>query len=111
MIYITLIKNKNKIVSLEATGHSGYAESGKDIVCSAVSAITQTLILGLEKVEKLKVEKLIDENIPHLYVGIKGLTEQEINKAQTLMQTAAIGLKDVAAGCKKYIKIKEIIND
>lgn len=111
MIFITIIKNKQKIASLEATGHSGYAESGKDIVCSAVSAITQTLILGLEKVLKLNVEKIIDESIPHLYVGLKNLSTEQINKAQTLMQTAVLGLKEVADGCKKYIKIKEIIND
>ena len=30
-------------VRLEVNGHSGYAESGKDIVCSAVSILTYTV--------------------------------------------------------------------
>ena len=30
---------------LECRGHAGYAESGKDVVCAAVSAICQTLYL------------------------------------------------------------------
>lgn len=29
-------------------GHAGYAEHGKDIVCAAVSALTQTLIQSIE---------------------------------------------------------------
>lgn len=30
--------------SIESRGHSGYAESGKDIVCAGISTLLQTLI-------------------------------------------------------------------
>lgn len=33
---------------LRAEGHSGYGEHGQDIVCAAVSALTQTLALALQ---------------------------------------------------------------
>ena len=33
-----------------ASGHSGFAERGHDIVCAAVSALTQTCELGLSDV-------------------------------------------------------------
>ena len=107
MINITIVKNKQNIVTLEATGHSGYEEEGKDIVCSAVSAITQSLILGLKKVLKLKVTDIVDQSIPHLSVTIKGLTESENRDAQILMQTAYQSLKEIRTGYEKYIKIKE----
>lgn len=35
------------IKSISASGHAGFAERGSDIVCSAVSALLQTLRLGL----------------------------------------------------------------
>ncbi len=107
MINITIVKNKQNIVTIEATGHSGYAEEGKDIVCSAVSAITQGLIIGLKKVLKLGVVDVVNEAIPHLSVTLKNLTESENKSAQILMQTAALSIKEIRDGYPKYIKIKE----
>ena len=40
MITITVMND-----SIRAVGHANYAESGKDIVCSAVSCLMQTLAL------------------------------------------------------------------
>lgn len=36
--------------SLEVVGHANYAEQGKDIVCSAVSTLVQTLALALREI-------------------------------------------------------------
>ncbi len=38
MTRITIDRSKNKY-TIEASGHSGYAEAGKDIVCAAVSTL------------------------------------------------------------------------
>lgn len=38
MTRITIDRDKNKYM-IEASGHSGYAEAGKDIVCAAVSTL------------------------------------------------------------------------
>lgn len=35
-------------LSLEVTGHEGHGEQGR--VCAAISAITQTALLGLEEI-------------------------------------------------------------
>lgn len=44
MITIKISENlENKSVRLEVTGHAGYAEYDKDIVCSAVSILTYTV--------------------------------------------------------------------
>ena len=40
-----IVENKNNIISI--TGHSMYADFGKDIVCSAVSSIVITTINGI----------------------------------------------------------------
>ena len=33
---------------IEISGHAGYAEYGKDIVCAGVTALTQTLIQSID---------------------------------------------------------------
>jgi uncharacterized protein YsxB (DUF464 family) len=38
------------VASFRAEGHTGFAEKGSDIVCSAVSAVIHTLAAGAEKV-------------------------------------------------------------
>ena len=45
---------KGKDMSLQASGHAGYAPKGQDIVCAAVSALLWTLLMGWERLEKEK---------------------------------------------------------
>lgn len=40
---MTKIKYDPMEISLEVTGHAGYAPAGQDIVCAAVSILTMTL--------------------------------------------------------------------
>ena len=50
MIWVTVVRTKdNQIRSFQVSGHAEYAESGQDIVCSAVSALTITTINALSK--------------------------------------------------------------
>lgn len=41
---------------IEISGHAGYAETGKDIVCAGVTALTQTLIRSLEDLTRDEIE-------------------------------------------------------
>ncbi len=108
MINVLIIKNKQDIISIEATGHSGYAEEGSDIVCSAVSTLMQNLAIGLTEVVKTSPKVIIDETIPHMYVSVHSdISSEAYTKAQLLMQTTALSLKQVANGYQKFIKIKE----
>ena len=103
MINILVIKDKQNIITIEATGHSGYAEAGRDIVCSAVSTLIQNLAVGLTEVLKKQAKIIIDEEIPHMCVSLLDNDE----KAQILMQTTLLSLKEIANGYSNYIKIKE----
>ena len=41
MTHITFFKNSEKeITGFYSAGHAGYAESGSDIICSAISVLT-----------------------------------------------------------------------
>ncbi len=58
MIKAVFYKSKNNFSGFEISGHSGYAEKGKDIVCASVSVLSlhtaRILSEALEMVETLK---------------------------------------------------------
>lgn len=103
MINLTILKSSDAITTLQAKGHSGYAEAGQDIVCSAVSTIMQTTLNGLLEVTKTDVDYEVNQDIPFLRITVKA----EDEKAQILMKSAYLALKQIADDYKKYIKIKE----
>ena len=111
MINVIVIKEKQTIKTIEATGHSGYAEEGADIVCSAVSCLLETLANGLTEVVKAKAKIVVDESIPHLSVTLIEEDTEKCKYAQVLMQSTLLGIKGVAQGYSKFIKIKEKQND
>ena len=111
MINVIVIKEKQTIKTIEATGHSGYAENGADIVCSAVSTLMETLANGLTEVVKAKAKVIVDEEIPHLSVTVDEEDQEKCKYAQILMKSTLLGIRGVAQEFSKFIKIKEKQND
>ena len=101
---------KQNIITIEATGHSGYAESGKDIVCSAVSTLMQSLANGLTEVVKTSPNIIVDEENAHMHISVKG-EKSKSELVQVLMKTTELALKEIANGYSKFIKLKEMHND
>ena len=108
MINVLVIKEKQTIKTIEATGHSGYAKHGQDIVCSAVSKLMETLANGLTEVVKAKTNVIVDDKIAHMSITLDEIDNEKFKMAQVLMNTILIGIKSVAEdGFSKFIKIKE----
>ena len=107
MTKIVVVKKDNLILSVMATGHSGYATAGHDIVCAAVSVLTQNLANGLKTLLKLNPQVEIDEKEPFIKISVENLSEQDKLKAQILMQHTEMGLKEVANTYKKFVIFKE----
>ena len=72
MIKFTFFKRDGIYYGFEEKGHAGYAESGDDIVCSAVSAMTMLIINAVEVVYASDVEYTIDEDTTDIKVIAKG---------------------------------------
>ena len=112
MIKISVTKRKKNIITIEANGHSGYAEEGSDIVCSAVSTLMQTLANGLTEVVKVLPKVCIDEDVPFMSIQIEeNNNESVMEQVQVLMKTTVLALKDLADSYNKFIKLKEMHND
>lgn len=67
--------------TLEVKGHAGYAEYGNDIVCSAISVLTQTLVAHMDDVAD-DYEAKIDPG----YVKLWALGKESIKAAQVIVK-------------------------
>ncbi len=93
-----------EIVAFEVKGHSNYAEHGQDIVCSGISAIAQTAVLGLTHYlphpPKLQVEAgYLSCSLP------KDLTPAEKGRAEVILQTMTLGMEQIAQSYPKNLRL------
>lgn len=108
MIKITILTKGELIYAIEATGHSGYSEAGSDIICSAVSTLTQNCAMGLKEMLNINILYTIEESKPYLYVELPtDLSESKLHDSQIILKSTYLGLKDLADSYPKYISIKE----
>ena len=103
MTKITIFKKDDIIWSYQVKGHSGFAEEGRDIVCSAVATATQMTLVGLKEVLKLKVESIIEDG----FLQVRLLDGDENNKdAQILLNTMFLTLQDIVKNYAKNVKME-----
>ncbi|MDD2226970.1 MAG: ribosomal-processing cysteine protease Prp [Clostridia bacterium] len=110
MTTIKIFKQKKMIISIECSGHSGYAEKGSDIVCSAISAIIGTCYLGLKNVVKAEFKHSQDDEKGYFLIKInENLDTILMEKAQIILQTTVLSLTELSKDYKKFVTIKLII--
>jgi uncharacterized protein YsxB (DUF464 family) len=80
-------------------GHADYAEYGKDIVCSAISATTQTALQGLI----LYCDAIYDMYEGNLSVHVA----RPSYASQIILKTMVLGLKEIEKEYPNHIKVKE----
>lgn len=94
MIKITYTNNRITI-----KGHAGYGELGKDIVCAAVSTLTQVFIASVEELTKDKLKSFISAG--NAVIEYRDLTE----KGTLLLNSFFIGLGMIEQTYPEYVKI------
>ena len=108
MITINIKRNdKNEIVKFSLEGHAGYAKSGNDIVCAAVSAVTNMIIIGFEKLDIIPDFEKNDDG----YLSFElpsDLGREQNAKVQYLLECMTEEFMDIQKNYMKYVKVKEI---
>ena len=95
------------IVGFSVSGHAGYAEEGEDIVCSAVSSIIQTAVLGLMQAAGIKVDYNVDDSKPLLSAKMpEDMDEQQKHDADLILKTAYLGVSDLYQEYSDFIKLE-----
>lgn len=54
---------EDKITSFKVEGHAGYAPSGRDVVCAAVSALVVGTVNGLQELTEAEFNAEVSEGI------------------------------------------------
>lgn len=94
------------IRTLKAQGHSGFAQEGEDIVCAAVSALTQTAAMAAEDFGGIT---RIEEEPPVLSLELKkSLSASEMHDVQTILEAIVRGLEAVQEQYPAFLTIREV---
>lgn len=103
MIRISIeIDNAGCISVLEATGHSNYAASGSDIVCSAVSTLLQTCFVSMSQLEGIDLD-LSDDIVFKLKVG--SYKDTDVHKLSGMCTFLVTGLFLIEKNYPSNVKI------
>lgn len=109
MIVVNFKRKDDKLISFHVDGHAEYfdfednATVYDDVVCGCVSNLAQVTILGMLEVLKLNPSYVAEEG--NIRLDLYGLTTEDLNKAQVLIETMLLGLKNLEISYGKYIKV------
>lgn len=105
MITIGLFLNEaQKIMSFTVKGHAGYAESGADIVCAAVTTAVMTAVNGLTDVARISADVSAEEGFVSCRLP-ETLSNAERHDADLLLDSMLLTLENLAAQYAAYVKI------
>ena len=96
---IVLITVQREACRLLISGHAGYAEAGKDIVCAAVTVLTETVVKSLE--ELMDDEIKYDISPGRADIQYKNLSERGL----LLVDSFFLGIKMVVQEFPDYVRI------
>lgn len=104
MTEITVYSRNGALIGFDAEGHTGYADRGEDIVCAAVSAITQTAVIGITELIKAPCALEVVDGELHLMLE-KSVSGKLLEKAELILGTMLLGLRSIETDYSDYLKV------
>ena len=114
MTTITFYKSNGIYYGFEEQGHTGYGESGDDVLCAALSAMTMLIINAIEVSYASSVDYQIDEKTTDIRVTVKSaLPKYESDERKQyalsgLIQAYFFQLMDLVEDNYEYLDVREI---
>ena len=114
MTTITFYKADGFYYGFEEQGHTGYGESGEDILCSALSAMTMLIINAIEVTYGCNVDYDIDEKTTDIRLIAKSALpnfesdEKKQFAIAGLIKAYFYQLMDLVEDYYEYLDVKEI---
>ncbi|MCR4999126.1 MAG: ribosomal-processing cysteine protease Prp [Lachnospiraceae bacterium] len=93
MIRVTVLKDQNSYREFSCIGHAGYADSGQDIVCSAVSMLVINTINSIATFTKDAIDVTSDEEEGKI---ICKLPDTYSEQTELLIASMLLGLSEVS---------------
>ncbi len=105
MIRVDLTRNAaGQPLALRITGHADQGDYGEDIVCAAVSALVETLALGLTQILKEPYQGRVDAGDANF-----SFRSPMPSDSQAVVETIVAGLKDLSASEPQAVRYQEIL--
>ena len=114
MTTITFYKADGIYYGFEEQGHTGYGESGEDILCSALSSMTMLIINAIEVTYGCSVDYTIDEETTDIRLIAKSALpkyekdEKKQFAVSGLIQAYYFQLMDLVEEYYEFLDVKEI---
>ena len=103
MTTITIYKSNNVYRRFTCKGHSGYASSGKDIVCASVSILVFNAINSLDEIADQNFDLTEDESTGYIDCRLDSNVNE---KTVILLDSMVLGLKAIEEQYGKYLRLK-----
>jgi hypothetical protein len=100
-----LKKSADRIL-VEVKGHAGFYNSGVDLACAGISAVSQTLLVSIDRLTEAKANITAESGNLVCEIYINGLSELELSKVLLLLESLIIGLVEIAKEYPDSVKIE-----
>ncbi len=108
MTTVTFYTEGSRITGFEASGHSGYAEAGGDIVCAAVTSTVRLIECVLNDVMGLCATVKVNENAARISLRLPGsLGQTAESTCQTLLTGMMVYLIELHGEYPDHIEVIE----
>ena len=93
--------------ALRASGHTGFAEKGKDIVCAAISALLSTVSIGAVTLEQYSAIKVFRNNLDIGFCHFNFYIN-DLKVAQCFFTPYITALKSIAQQYPKNVTVNQV---
>lgn len=100
MTKIKFTRKNGRFVAFKLSGHTGKAEAGSDVLCSAISTASQMAVLAITEVAGIDADVQIRDGFLSLAL------ENPTTEADLIITSLYKTLADICGDEKKYVKLE-----
>ena len=94
MIVVNVQKDR-----ITVSGHAEYAEPGKDIVCAAISTLSQVFVASVEELTAAQMKTAQTGGYMEIVI------EESTERAQVLLDSFLLGCRMIADHYPEYVRV------
>ena len=107
MTNVSITKKNGEIVKVVCDGHTNYGVNGEDIVCSALSSIVQTAVLGVLMVAGVNLDLERNEDRGYLSFEVpSNISQTQRHDVSVILNTMLCGISDLREGYSDFVELE-----
>ena len=105
MIRAEMFRSNGRFVGFHCEGHAKFDRAGRDIVCSAVSALTTAIANGITEVAKVQAGVSANGRDGTHFILAADIGGEDWDRAELLLQTLELGLRAIEREYPRNLKV------